>query len=215
MVGRMRVKKQEVVMRNAAFRALNSAATTPRSTPSRSRTTGPSKYPNWFIGLEGTCTVCSMLDIREIQAIQREVRFFRSRTRTLTDNLHPFHWSTPNQLNGITKIVNGITQRFQQRLDQAASTAHTLDALQDRIVQLEKEIDKLKFDNNALKDKVVADAEASKKKHNVQRQQIEQITEERDGALQRLEKLEVTLRGCFPENRPAVSRHIRNVFEPK
>ena len=101
--------------------------------------------------------------------------------------------------------MNGITQRFQQRLDHAASTAHTLDVLQDRIVQLEKEIDKLKSDNETLKGKAVADVEALKKKHHVQRQEIEQITEERDTALQRLEKLELTFRGCFSEDRPGVS----------
>lgn len=106
--------------------------------------------------------------------------------------------------------MNGITQRFQQRLDNAAgrASASTLDALQDRIVQLEKEVDKLNSDNDqlkALKEKVVADAEALKKKHHVQKQKIEQITEERDGALQRLEKLEVTFRGCFSQDRPGVS----------
>ncbi|KAF9651119.1 hypothetical protein BDM02DRAFT_3259303, partial [Thelephora ganbajun] len=128
-----------------------------------------------------------MLDIREIQAIQRE-------------------------LNGVTKIVNGITQRFQQRLNHAASTASTLDALQDRIVQLEKEIDKLKSDNDqlkVLKERAVADAEALKRGHHVQRQKIEQIAEERDGALQRLEKLEVTFRGCFSEDRPGSSVGVR------
>jgi len=73
-------------------------------------------------------------------------------------------------------------------------------------------MDRLKSDNDqlkALKEKVVADAEALKKKHHVQRQKIEQITEERDGALQRLEKLEVTFRGCFTEDRPSVSRFVQ------
>ena len=108
--------------------------------------------------------------------------------------------------------MNGITQRFQQRLEHAVSTAHTVDALQDRIVQLEKEIDKLKSDNDqlkALREKALADAEALKKKQHVQRQKIEEITEERDDALQRLEKLEVTFRGCFSEDRPAVSRFVQ------
>jgi chromosome segregation ATPase len=137
----------------------------------------------------------------------------------------PFHltfiyltdWQRPNKLNGVTKVVNGITQRFQQRLDHAVSTASTLDALQDRIVQLEKEIDRLKSDNDqlkALKEKVAADAESLKKKHNVQKQRIEQIAEERDDALQRLEKLEVTFRGCFSQDRPGVSlfgRHVRSL----
>lgn len=103
--------------------------------------------------------------------------------------------------------MNGITQRFQQRLDHAATTALTLDALQDRIVQLEKEVDELKSGNGqlkALKEKAVADAEALKKKQHLQRQKIEQITEERDGALQRLERLEVTFRGCFSEDRSGV-----------
>lgn len=118
--------------------------------------------------------------------------------------------------------MSGITQRFQQRLDHAASTALTLDALQDRIVQLEKEIDKLKSDSDhlkALKEKAVADAEALKKKNHIQRQKIEQIIEERDGALQRLEKLEVTFRGCFPGDSPGVSCSVRpgskSCFEPK
>ena len=118
--------------------------------------------------------------------------------------------------------MNGITQRFQQRLEHAAGTVPTLDALQDRIVQLEKEIDKLKSDGDklkALKEKAVADAEALKKKNHIQRQKIEQIIEERDGALQRLEKLEVTFRGCFPGDRPGVSRSVRpgskNCFEQK
>lgn len=107
--------------------------------------------------------------------------------------------------------MSGITQRFQQRLDHAASTALTLDALQDRIVQLEKEIDKLKSDSDqlkVLKEKAVADAEALRKKHHVQRQKIEEITEERDSALQRLGKLEVTFRGCFSEDRPGVSLFV-------
>ena len=104
--------------------------------------------------------------------------------------------------------MNGITQRFQQRLDHAASTALTLDALQDRIVQLEKEIDNLKSDNgqlNASKERAVVDAEVLMMKHHAQKQKIEQITEERDGALQRLEKLEATFRGCFSQDRPGVS----------
>jgi len=108
--------------------------------------------------------------------------------------------------------VNEITQRFQQRLDHAANTASTLDALQDRIVQLEKEIEKLKSDNDQLKtlrEKAVADREALKKKHHVQRQRIEQITEERDGALQKLETLEITIRGCFSGDRSGVSRIVR------
>ena len=116
--------------------------------------------------------------------------------------------TSPNKLSGVTKIVNGITQRFQQRLDNAASTAPTLDALQDRIVQLEKEIGRLKSDNDqlkVLKEKAVANTEALKKKHHAQKQEIEQITEERDGALQRLERLEVTFRGCFSQDRPGVS----------
>ena len=151
-----------------------------------------------------------MLDIREIQAIQREVCFFHNRTRIPAISSHPhlFHQPTPDQLNGIAKIVNGITQRFQQRLEHAASTTQTLDALQDRIVQLEKEIDKLKYDNKTLKEKAVADAEALKKERYVHGREIGQITEERDGALQRLEKLEVTLRGCFSEDRPGVSRLV-------
>ena len=110
-------------------------------------------------------------------------------------------------MNGVTKVVNGISQRFQQRLDHAASTASTLDALQDRIVQLEKEIERLKSDNDQLKaskEKAVADAESLKKKHHVQKQKIEQIAEERDDALQRLERLEVTFRGCFSQDRPGV-----------
>ena len=122
----------------------------------------------------------------------------------------------PNKLNGVTKIVNGITQRFQQRLGDVASTASTLDALQDRIVQLEKEIYKLKSDNeqlSALKEKAVADAEALKKKHHAQKQKIEQIAEERDGALQRLEKLEVTFRGCFSEGGPGVRRFVGRGLE--
>jgi len=161
-----------------------------------------------------------MLDIREIQAIQREVCFFRNRTRHTVIYFIYFFISPssisliklkPNQLTGVTRIVNGITQRFQQRLDHAATTAHTLDALQDRIVQLEKEIDKLRSDNyqlKVLKERAVADAETLKKKQNVQRREIEQITEERDGALQRLEKLEVTFRGCFSGDRPGVGRSV-------
>lgn len=108
--------------------------------------------------------------------------------------------------------MNDINQRFQQRLDHAASTAIAIDVLQDRIVQLENEVDQLKFGNDqlkALKEKAVTDAEALKKKHHVQRQRIEQITEERDGALERLEKLEVTFRGCFSQDRPGVSRSAR------
>ena len=104
--------------------------------------------------------------------------------------------------------MNNITQR----LDHAASTSSTLDALQDRIVQLEKEIDELKFDNGqlkSLKEKAVADAEVLKRKHHAQKQKVEQITEERDGALQMLEKLEVTFRGCFSQDRPGVSRFGR------
>lgn len=104
--------------------------------------------------------------------------------------------------------MSGITQRFQYRLDHAASTTSTLDALQDRIVQLEKEIEKLKSDNDqlkALREKAVANAEALKRKHHVQRQKIEQIAEERDSALQKLEMLEVTIRGCFSGDRPGVS----------
>ena len=114
--------------------------------------------------------------------------------------------------------MNGITQRFQQRLDHSAIKAPTLDALQDRIVELEKEIYKLKSDNDqlkALKEKAVADAELVKRKHHVQREKIEQITEERDDALQRLEKLEVTFRGCFPGDRPGVSRPVRLGLKPK
>lgn len=105
--------------------------------------------------------------------------------------------------------MNGVTQRLQQRLDHAATTLSTLDALQDRIVQLEKEIDKLKHDNGQLKaskEKAVTDVEALKRKHHVQKQRVGQITEERDDALQRLEKLEVTFRGCFSQDRPGVSR---------
>ena len=108
--------------------------------------------------------------------------------------------------------MNGITQRFQRRLEQAANTASTFDALQDRIVQLEKEIEKLKSDNDqlkALREKAVADTEALRKKHHVQRQKIEQITEEKNGALQKLETLEVTIRGCFSGDRPGVSRIVR------
>lgn len=78
-------------------------------------------------------------------------------------------------------------------------------------MELEKEIYKLKSDNDqlkALKEKAVADTEALTKKHHVQRQRIEQITEERDGALERLERLEVTFRGCFSEDRPGVSRSV-------
>lgn len=74
-------------------------------------------------------------------------------------------------------------------------------------MQLEKEIDNLKSDNGqlkALKEKAVVDAEALKKKHHLQRQRIEEITEERDGALQRLERLEVTFRGCFSGDKPGV-----------
>lgn len=129
-----------------------------------------------------------MLDIREIQAIQRE-------------------------LNGVTNIVNGISQRFQQRLEQAAPTAAALDVLQDRIVQLEKEIDKLKSENDQLKvlnEKAKGDAEALRKKHHAQRQKIEQITEERDSVSQRLEKLEVTFRGCFSDGRPGSSVGARS-----
>ena len=119
--------------------------------------------------------------------------------------------------------MNGITQRFQQRLDHTASTAFTLDALQDRIVQLEKEIDKLKSDNDQLKvlrEKAIADTEALKKKQHVQRQKIEQITEERDDALQMLEKVETTFRGCFSGDRPGVSRFVQlrwleSYVEPK
>lgn len=113
--------------------------------------------------------------------------------------------------------MNGITQRLQQRLAQAASTASTLDALQDRIVQLEKEVYELKSDNDQLrasKEKAAADAGALKKKHHDQKQKIEQITEERDGALQRLEKLEVTFRGCFSQDGSGVSRFwccVRNL----
>ena len=159
--------------------------------------------------------LCSMLDIREIQAIQREVCFFRSYSPSLSSSssyLYLLHQSTPNQLNGVTKIVNGITQRFQHRLDDAATTASTLDALQDRIVQLEKEIEKLRSDNDqlkALREKAVADAQALRKKQHVQKQKIEQITEERDGALQKLETLEVTIRGCFSGDRPGVSRSVQ------
>ena len=79
-------------------------------------------------------------------------------------------------------------------------------------MQLEKEIDKLTSDNDqlkALKEKAVADAEVVRKRHHVQRQKIEQVTEERDDALQRLEKLEVTFRGFFPGDRPGVSRPAR------
>jgi len=157
-----------------------------------------------------------MLDIREIQAIQREVCFFRSRFIhfILLLFVSSNNRRGPDQLSGVTKIVNGIAQRFQQRLDHVASTASTLDALQDRIVQLEREIDKLKSDNDqleVLRERAVADAEALKKKHHLQRQRIGQITEERDGALQRLERLEVTFRGCFSEDRPGVSRSFNLV----
>ena len=108
--------------------------------------------------------------------------------------------------------MNKITQRFQHQLNHATNTASTLDALQDRIVQLEKEIEKLKSDNDqlkALREKAVADTEALRKKHHVQRQKIEQITEEKNGALQKLETLEVTIRGCFSGDRPGVSRIVR------
>ena len=108
--------------------------------------------------------------------------------------------------------MNGIAQRIQHRLEQAATTAGTLDALQDRIVQLEKEVDGLKSDNNQLKvlrEKAVADTEALRKKHHAQKREIEEVSEERDDALQRLEKLEVTFRGCFSEDRPGVSWLVR------
>jgi chromosome segregation ATPase len=145
-----------------------------------------------------------MLDIREIQAIQREVCSFE----TIPSHFHSPHETATNKLNGVTKIVNGITQRFQQRLDHAVSAASTLDALQDRIVQLEKEIDKLKSDNDQLKTlkaRAVADVETLKRRHYAQKEEIEQISEERDSAVQRLEKLEVTFRGCFSQDGPRVS----------
>ena len=114
--------------------------------------------------------------------------------------------------------MNGISQRFHQRLEQAAPTAGALDVLQDRIVQLEKEIGKVKSDNDQLKvlnERAKADAEALRKKHHAQKQKIEQITEERDGVLQRLEKLEVTFRGCFSDDRPGVSRLVGFRSEPR
>jgi len=162
-----------------------------------------------------------MLDIREIQAIQREVCFFRSHTHAFIRFILLLFISSnnrrlPNQLTGVTKIVNGIAQRFQQRIDRAASTVLTLDALQDRIVQLEKEIDKLKSDNDqleVLRERAITDAEALRKKHHLQIQKIGQITEERDDALQRLEKLEVTFRGCFSGDRPGVSRFVQLGWE--
>ena len=76
-------------------------------------------------------------------------------------------------------------------------------------------MEKLKSDNDqlkALKEKAVVDAEALKKKHHAQKQKIEQITEERDGALQRLEKLQVTFRGCFSDDKPGVSRYWAEIF---
>ena len=204
----MRVKdRQGVAMRDAND---IQPKIPPRLCTDLSRTTGPSGYLNWLfessVFARARGRFVAMLDIREIQAIQREVCFFRSRTRIFTNLI------LLSQLNSVTKIVNGIAQRFQQRLDHAASTIPTLDALQDRIVELEKEISKLKSDNDqlkALKEKTVVDAEALKKKHHVQRQKIEQITEERDGALQRLEKLEVTFRGCFSGDRPGVSLSVQ------
>lgn len=85
-------------------------------------------------------------------------------------------------------------------------------------MQLEKEIGKLRSDNDELKiirDKAVADAEALRRKHHAQRQKIEQITEEKGDALQRLEKLEVTFRGCFSENRSGVSWLVRLGSDPR
>lgn len=60
-----------------------------------------------------------------------------------------------------------------------------------------------------MKEKAVADAEALKEKHRFQRQEIEQVTEERDGALLKLEKLQDTFRGCFSEDGPGVSCFVR------
>ena len=71
---------------------------------------------------------------------------------------------------------------------------------------------KLKSDNdqlNALREKSVADTEALRKKHHAQTQRIEEITGERNGALQRLETLEGTIRGCFSGDKIGVSRFVR------
>lgn len=133
----------------------------------------------------------SMLDNTEIQIIRTEACFLFGLTR-----LRLNHY----QLTNVIKIVTGITDRLGRKQSQDQTDRRTKEALQDRIVFLEAEARRLQEENGTLKtlnDELVSQIDGVQTRERLQMAEIERLIDERDDALQRLDKVENMFKGIF------------------
>lgn len=96
--------------------------------------------------------------------------------------------------------MTSITDRLGRKQSQYFSDKRTKEALQDRIVFLEGEARKLQEENGRLKgenSESVSKIDEAQNRERLQGKEIQRLIDERDDALERLDKVENMFKGIF------------------